>query len=222
MTKTQFLAVLVAPVLAAGLTASTALAQQGPPQQAPTGIALLDVSRVFKEHIRFNADINRMKAEVQAEEAKMKQRAEDLQQRVEVMKTLTPGSPDYERGEEDLAKRRAEMTVDVQLQRKQFLQKEAKIYHMVYREVQQEVEYLATRYGIAAVLRFSNEEANVEQPDEVLRNINKSVVWFAPNLDITNDIIRALNNGATAPPANTPGTAVPYRPAGRQQGVPRR
>ncbi len=218
MTKTQFLAVLAAPVLAVGLTTSTALAQQGPPQQAPAGIALLDVSRVFKEHVRFKAEMNGIKAEAQTEEGKIKQRAEELQQRVEVLKTYTPGSPDYKRLEEELTKLRSDMQVDIQLQRKEFLQREAKVVHRVYREIQQEVEYFASRYGVAAVLQFSNENANSEQPEQVFRNIAKSVVWFAPHLDITNDIIGALNNNAVAP-TNPQGT-VPYRPA-RTQGVPR-
>jgi Skp family chaperone for outer membrane proteins len=221
VTKTQFLAALAASVLALELTASTALGQQGAQPQAPGGIALLDVSRVFKEHVRFNAEMNNMKAEVQAEEAKMKQRADGLQQMVEELKELAPGSRDYKEREEYISKERANMTVDVQLQRKEFLQKEAKIYHMVYREIQQEVQYFASRYAVSAVLRFSNDQANVENPDEVLRDINKSVVWFAPHLDITNDILRALNNGAAPPAANPQGPEVPYRPAGRTQGVPR-
>jgi Skp family chaperone for outer membrane proteins len=222
--KTQFLAAVAASVLAVGLTGSTALAQQGAQPQTPGGIALLDVSRVFKEHARFNAEMNGMKAEVQAAEAAMKSRADGLQQRVEELKELAPGSPAYKQLEEHLATERAKMQVNVQLQRKEFLQKEAKIYHMVYREVQQEVEYFANRYGISAVLRFSNDRANVEQPDEVLRDINKSVVWFAPHLDITNDILRALNNGAVVPTGNPPGGQPPYRPAGRghTQGVPAR
>ncbi len=180
----------------------------------------MDVSRVFKEHARFNAEMNSMKAEVQTAEGNMKRKADDLQQRMEELKELAPGSPDSKRLEEYVATERAKMQVDVQLQRKEFLQKEAKIYHMVYREVQQEVEYFANRYGISAVMRFSAEQANVEQPDEVLRDINKSVVWFAPHLDITNDILRALNNGAVAPAGNTSG-GQPYRPAANTQGVPR-
>ncbi len=219
MTKTQFLAVLAAPVLAVGLTTSTALAQQGPPQQATAGIALLDVSRVFKEHVRFKAEMNGIKAEAQTEEGKIKQRAEELQQRVELLKTYTPGSPDYKRLEEELTKFQSDMKVDIQLQRKEFLQREAKVVHRVYREIQQEVGYFAGRYGVGAVLQFSNETAASEQPEQVFRNIGKSVIWFAPHLDITNDIIGALNNGATAP-ANPQGT-VPYQPATRQ-GVPRR
>ena len=222
MTKTQFLAALAASVLAAGLTASTALAQQGGQPQTPGGIALLDVSRVFKEHARFNAEMNGMKAKVQAAEATMKQRADALQQMAEELKELAPGSPTYKQREEKVAQERAAISVAVQLQRKQFLQDEAKIYHMVYREVQQEVQYFASRYGISAVLRFSNDRANVEQPDEVLRDINKSVVWFAPHLDITNDILRALNNGAVAPTGNPQGGQPPYRPAGRTMGVPPR
>jgi Skp family chaperone for outer membrane proteins len=224
VTKTQSLAALAASVLSLGLTASMALAQQGAQPQAPGGIALLDVSRVFKEHARFNSEMNGMKAQVQAAEATMKRKANELQQRREELKDLATGSPDYKRLEEIVATATAKIQVDLQLQRKDFLLKEAKIYHMVYREVQQEVEYFANRYGISAVLRFSNDQANVENPDEVLRDINKSVVWFSPHLDITNDILRSLNNGAVVPTGNPQVGQPPYRPTttGRTQGVPPR
>jgi Skp family chaperone for outer membrane proteins len=222
VTKTQFLAALTATVLSVGMTASVALAQQGAPPQSPGGIALLDVSRVFKEHARFNAEMNNMKAEVQAAETRMKADADVLQQNMAKLKDLDAASQAYKELEASIATQRAQMQVDVQLQRKDFLQKEAKIYHMVYREVQQEVQYFASRYNLSAVLRFSNNVANVNQPDEVLRDINKSVVWFAPQLDITDDILGALNNSAAQPAANPQGGQAPYRPAARTQTVPRR
>ena len=222
VTKTQISAALAALVLAAGLAGPAALAQQpGQARMAPNygggRVALLDVSYIFREHLRFKSMMNDMKADVQAAEASMKKEVEAIQALTEQLREdFKPGTPQYKQMEEHVTHRRADMSVKVSLQRKEFLQNEAKIYHTVYQEIQQEVQYFASRNGISAVLRFSGEKADVEQPEEVLRDINKSVVWFGPGLDITADILRSLNSRAGNPAAAT-GT-VPY-PASRQ-GVP--
>lgn len=223
MTKTQILAALAATVLVAAVTGPVAMAQQqGQPAMSPNygggRIALLDVSYIFQEHLRFKSMMNDMKADVQAAEASMKKEMDAINALTEQLKEdFKPGTPQYKQMEEHITQRRADMSVKVSLQRKEFLQNEAKIYHTIYQEIQQEVQYFASRNGISAVLRFSGEKADVEQPEEVLRDINKSVVWFGPGLDITADILRSLNSRAGNPAAGT-GT-VPY-PAGRTQGVP--
>lgn len=222
MTKTRILTAFAALVLVAGLVGWTAQAQQPgqPGMSANRGgglIALLDVSYVFQEHLRFKSMMNDMKADVQAAEASMKKEVQAIRALTEQLKEdFKPGTSQYKKMEERVAQRQADMSVKVSLQRKEFLQNEAKIYHTTYQEIQQEVQYFASRNGISAVFRFSGEKADVGQPEEVLRDINKSVVWFGPGLDITADILRSLNSRAGNPAANT-GT-VPY-PASRQ-GVP--
>ena len=43
--------------------------------------------------------------------------------------------------EEEIARREADLSVKVQLQRKEFLMREAKIYNTIYQEIEQEVDY---------------------------------------------------------------------------------
>ena len=71
------------------------------------------------------------------------------------------------------------------------------------------------------VLRFNSEQVDAgAQPEEILRNINKPVVWYNRGLDITQVVLDSLNQRArTAPGSNNrPGVGVrpPYQPQPRR------
>jgi Skp family chaperone for outer membrane proteins len=163
---------------------------------APGGIALIDISKVFKQHTRFTSMMNTLKAEVERTEELMRKEADALKQMVEQMKQYKPGSPEYKEWERQLAERRSDMNVQAQLTRKEFLQKEAKIYHQVYREIEYYLGMLANGRNYSLVLRFNGDQVDAENPEEVLRFINKPVVWHSPGVDITDEVIASLNGRA--------------------------
>jgi Skp family chaperone for outer membrane proteins len=211
-------AILAAVVLS--LNCVTCLAQAQVPMGAPSGqspaavrLALLDVGRIFKNHARFKGMMEAMKADVERAEKQVKAERDEINKLGENMQEFRKGTIEYKQKEEELAKRQADLQVKVQLQKNEFLQREAKIYHNVYQEILQVTDYFAKQNRIDMVLRFNGEEVDVERPDSVLSFINKPVVWYDPGLDITNDILRNVNRGAVNPgPANN---AMPMR-----QGVP--
>jgi Skp family chaperone for outer membrane proteins len=180
----------------------------------------LDVNAVFKEHGRFKAAMNDLEIKVKQAEQQVKQERDTIKNLSERLKDYRAGSPEYKQLEEELAKRQSDLSVQVALQRKEFLQQEAKIYHTVYQEIEQEVQYVAASNGIAVVLRYSGEPVDAEKPDDILRDINKSVVWYSDGLDIT-PIIKARlcqrpmapGMNQTPPPQARPG--VPYQPQQR-------
>ena len=90
------------------------------------------------------------------------------------------------------------MTMD--LERKRFLKEEAKIYHMVYRELELLVGEIAKARGYSVVIKISNDAADPEKPDTVVANLNRQVVWASPGMDITplvmEEITRRMGNAA--------------------------
>ncbi len=111
-----------------------------------------------------------------------------------------------------MAKRQADLQVRVQLQKNQFLQQEATIYHNVYQEILQATEYYCKQNNIDMVYKFSGDPVDVNRPDSVLNFINKPVVWYQKSLDITPAILQELNRTAIDPraaqPAQRPGVPV--------------
>ena len=200
------------------------LAGRGP-ERRPAGsrrpgrsVALLDVSRIFKNHARFKGMMEDMKADVEARRGPGQGRARrPSASSPKALQQFRKGTPDYKQMEEELAKRQADLAVQVQLQKNEFLQREAKIYHNVYQEIWQATDYFCKQNGIDMVLRFNGEPVDVERPDSVLTFINKPVVWYDRGLDITTAILQELNRTAVNPgPADQRGTAQPAGSLQRQ------
>jgi Skp family chaperone for outer membrane proteins len=182
------------------------------PSAAGSRLALLDVSRIFKSHQRFKGMMDDMKADVERAEAQVKAERENIGQLADRLQEFHKGTPEYKQMEEDLAKRQAELAVRVNLQKNEFLQREAKIYNSVYQEILQATDYFCKQNRIDMVLRFNSDQVDVERPDSVLAFINKPVVWYDRGLDITDAILQDLNRNAINP---GPASRTPT-----QQGVP--
>jgi Skp family chaperone for outer membrane proteins len=244
VTKSRVLAALAAIVVATGLLVSEAPSQgvgnpatlrpvapatapaaptapaAGPAVMPATGpVALLDVSRVFKGHARFKAMMDQMKAHVEKVEEWVKTEQGTLRTMVEQLKQYQSGSQEYKDLETQIAKRQSDLQVTMQLQRKELMLQEAKIYHNVYMEIQQEVESIASARGFLMVLRYNGDEVDREDPEGVLRDINKSVIWFNRGADITDEVIARIEGrsqygaATTGSTTNRPGipAAAPQR-----------
>ncbi len=217
--------------LLVGLAASNAFAQQTRPMTRPTAqpvrsaaapqIAVIDISRIFKEHPRFIHEMAQLKARVQAEDDKMKQRAAGLQRAAEELQSFKPGSQEYKAKEKAGASERAQMQIDIQVQRKEFLQQEAAIYKQIYEGIKIEVGNYASQAGLHAVIRYASQppEADPDQPNMVLAEIQRDLVWFHPQLDITNIILDSLKarTGATGGRQSIPYPAQNTQPGYQQR-----
>lgn len=211
----RYLAVL-AVVVSLGYLVTVAVAQNpagGRPSQPMAGprVALLDVSRIFKEHARFKQQMEQMKTEVRDAENQVRAKREALVKLNEQLQALQKGTPDYSRMDEALTTQQTELALSIQRSKAKFLQREAEIYYGVYQDIYSATNYFCTQNGFDMVLRFSSEEVDVQRPDSVLAWINKPVVWYNANLDITNYILQDVNR---APVANRNAPSGPASPWG--------
>jgi len=164
------------------------------PRHAAQGgnIALIDVKYIFEKHARFKMMMDDLKADVERAEAQVQAEREAIKKLTERLENFR-GTPEYKAMEEEVTKRQSDLAVQIQLQRKEFLQREARIYYNVYQEILQELSYYCPRNGIDIVLRFSGDPVDVERPDSVLGYINRPVVWYGKDRDITGVILESLN-----------------------------
>ncbi|MBN2581192.1 MAG: OmpH family outer membrane protein [Pirellulales bacterium] len=168
-------------------------------------LALIDVSRIFKKHYRFQALIDQMKQDASQAEARVRERNNAIQKEIEELQSYKVGSAKYKELEEVIANKRAKLSIDVNMQRKEFMQREAKIYHDVYLEIEKVLDYYCQNQSIDMVLRFSGEPVDVNNPESIGIWINRPVVWYNRGLDITDYILSILNRGNPAPANNTIG-----------------
>jgi Skp family chaperone for outer membrane proteins len=187
----------------------------------PSGhnIAVVDVSIIFKKHARFQQMIEKFKTDVQAAEGKLKTEFEQIKALQEQLKGITPGTPDYKQMEQRIAHSGADWQIKQQTQKKDLMEYEGRIYYQVYRELDDSVKRFAQANNIALVLRYASDPVdNPGDRNEIVRGINKSVVYVDPTLDITDWILKDLNRSAAAGAGNTGVGGVGVAP---RQGVQR-
>jgi Skp family chaperone for outer membrane proteins len=205
----------------AGLIALLARAQAPPPRAAQavgpgTRVAVVDIGYIFKNHNNFKNLMEGMKKDVTAFEAELRKRGDEIRRNQEKLKgneLYKPGTPEYKRLEEEVADKQAKLQADTQLKRKEFLEREAKIYHRVYEEITREIGAFADRHRIDLVVRFNSQKIDPDNRQSVLEGVNRAVV-FQRKLNITYSIVDALNrrSGAATPgPVAGGGTKPPVR-----------
>jgi len=166
---------------------------------AKHGIAVVDVSYIFNNHRRHQANLESMKKEMTTTEAELKSDGEKIRQMEEQRNTFNVGSPEYKQLDEELARNMAEFNLKMTRLRKSFMEREAKAYYQTYLEVNDAVKSYAMQHNIGIVLRFNGDRADANRREDVLREINKTVV-FQNQVDITPDVLMMLNrDGQVAP-----------------------
>ncbi len=179
---------------------NTSAAPAGPPAGGGSRLALIDITAIFKTHPRFKQMMEDMKRDVQAAENRVKAERDAINKlATEALPALNKGTQQYAEMEEQIANRQAKLAVNVNRYKGEFFQREAMIYHTVYQEILQATDYFCKQRGIDMVLRFDGEQVDVQQPNSVMKFINRPVVWYDPGLDITNFILQDVNRPAANP-----------------------
>ncbi len=161
-------------------------------------VAVIDVGYVFKNHARFKAAMDKMKDEVMAAENGLKAERDRINGLMEQIKGFNVGTPEYKKLEAEIAKAQGDFNVNAQLQKKDFMDREAKVYLQVYGEIEKAVEQFAREHRIAVVHRFDGEPVDNSDRNQILRGITKPIVYLEPGIDITPDILKMLNGPAVA------------------------
>jgi Skp family chaperone for outer membrane proteins len=178
-------------------------AAQAPAAQAhsagpATAVAVIDVGYIFKNHAGFKSAMDRMKDEVMAAENGLKSERDRINGLMEQIKGFNVGTPEYKKLEAEIAKAQGDFNVNAQLQKKDFMDREAKVYLQVYSQIEKAVEQFAREHRIAVVLRFDGEPVDNSDRNQILRGITKPIVYLEPGIDITPDILKMLNGPAVA------------------------
>ena len=154
-------------------------------------VAILDVAKVFKDNASFDAKVNAIKNE--AEKLKQQITAEQDRIKAEVMKLR-----DMEAGaqrnqmEADLEQQHTRLRTTTRQNEAELLNREARVYFETYREMQSVVEAMSKEYGLSLVLRFDSESIDPNNRNEVIKGVNRAVV-FHRQLDLTKLVSEQLN-----------------------------
>lgn len=212
-----FSAALVAgcAVLACSFNPAFAQAPAGEQPAARLGIngmAVVDIEYIFKNHHSFKQQMDQLKQQMEAADADARRDQEELRKLAEQVKQYGEGTPEFKQKEAELMKRHGDLNLKVSLMKKEFMEKEGRVYFNVSREIDDAVKVIANKNGIVLVVRFNGDPVDPNNRNDIVRNIGKSVVYNDPRMDITPYVLHELNRGSGATPtASAPGSTVPVR-----------
>lgn len=202
---------VAAAVLTFGVFSSATHAQNPAGANASKhGVAVVDISYIFKKHDRFRATMEQMKKEMEAIEEELKADRDKIAQKEQQRDAFNVGTNDYKNLDDESARMKADFNLKMTRLRKEFLEREAKVYYQTYLEVSDAVGYYAKRHDIGLVIRFNGEPTDPNRREEVLREINKPVV-FQNQVDITPDILTLLNREQQQATPGLPASQLPPR-----------
>jgi Skp family chaperone for outer membrane proteins len=163
-----------------------------------TNVAVLDISLVFEHFPAFQEQMTKLKSEVDQFEGFLKEEQKKLVEMREKLGNFEPGSKQFKETEEEMARANTDLRLKMEQQRREFLEREARIYFDGYAEVYNVVSTLADRNDIRLVLRFSSDSMKADDRGSVLQSVNRPVI-YQKNLNITNLVIKGLGGKPPAP-----------------------
>jgi len=188
-------ATVVACTLVLGLFATSAQAQpsRGAAATSQTSkVAVVDIGYVLKNHVRFQNDMEGMKKDFLKTQKMFGQRRDDIEKAKGVLRSFNVGSPDYRKQEVRITRMMSDLQADMALAKKDFRERESKIFYNTYMEISSEVKLAAERFGFDLVVRYSSKKIDPRNPNSVMQGINRPVI-YQNNIDITSYVLGRLN-----------------------------
>jgi Skp family chaperone for outer membrane proteins len=179
--------------------------------RAGTTVAVVDIAVVMENNTKFKSMLDAIQVEITQFDGTLETARKQVTSMVEELKGYNPGTAAYSQLEERIAKIQSDVQVQMQIKRKNVLQKEAKVFHECYIEVQKTIATFCERNGISLVLNYDSKAINPQSRESVLKGVNRDIV-YQRSLNITKYIVDAVNKGNQAgAPANVsnPATTVP-------------
>lgn len=185
-------------VLAWGLFCSSAVrGQEG--GGAGGWVVVLDVAKVFKSNAEFDTRMKQIREEAESLQATFKQEQEAIQRDAQPLQELTEATAKFQL-EAQLEQRTTALKTKARQREAELLSKEAAAYYQTYQKMEQVVASLAERHGIVLVLRFDSDEIDPTNRGEVIKGVNRAVVYHK-QLDITEQVIGEMGPTVSSAPS---------------------
>lgn len=166
-------------------------------QETPGIVAILDVAKVFKDNQTFKAKMDAIKQEADRLKESITAEQEQIKTRAQQLNGLERGTPNRNQLEADLEVQQTSLRTRARQAETELLNREALIYYETYQQMQAVVGQMANEYGLALVLRFDSEPIDPNDRTEVIKGVNRAVV-FHRKLDLTELVSKQLNQRMAA------------------------
>ncbi len=189
------LALITAFAITLPLTGGVAQAQE------PGIVAILDVAAVFQRNQEFNTQMQGIKDAAEQLKVQITEQQKVIQAKAAQISAMESGADRFQQ-EADLEQQQAQLKTQARQAETNLLNREAQIYYATYQKLQSVVKAVADANNIVLVLRFDSSKVNGNVRPEVIKAVNRSVVYNR-ELDLTNLITEQMGPQVVADSQST-------------------
>lgn len=181
--------------LLVAIVAVASLGSQSVQAQGGQGVvAILDVALVFEQNLDFKNKMEGIRNDAEGLKTEITRRQELIKQEAQGLGKFEVGSANRMTLEGTLKLKQTKLQTFAQQKESLLLNREARVYYETYRRMQGTVESLAAANNISLVLRFESGEINPDNRPEVIKGVNRSVVYHrSAGVDLTSLVSKAMN-----------------------------
>jgi outer membrane protein len=162
----------------------------------PHRVGLVDMAEVFQGYKKFEDLRAELAAEIEKSDAEAKvmvERMQKMQQGMQESK-LAPGSPEYEQAEKTLLNAKGEFEAFRAATQRKLARRESEMFKVIYADTTSMVKKYAEYAKYTVVVRFDRKDIDENTPpNEAVQRMNKQVVYYRADDDITDVVLQTLN-----------------------------
>lgn len=159
------------------------------PKAGAQDIALVDVNKIYSRHQPFIDQAEELKREVQRADEEIKSLLEKAKELSEELKSHKPGTAEHDRIQKELKERSTAWQKARDDARKRLEEKQATMTLATYKSTTEAIQRIAEARGFKLVLNYSSQPLDLKN----IRQQSGNYVLFQGGLDITDDVLQALN-----------------------------
>jgi Skp family chaperone for outer membrane proteins len=179
---------LVSLVLTA-CAASMTFAQEKP---ADLPIAVVNLDQVFNGYKKHADRLAPVREGLKEFDESVQVRQVELETAANQLRRATPGTPEHIRLQGQAIKLQNDLRIFVEQERQKLQKREASVLVATHRDVNEQIKKFCKDRGLKLVLRQYNPPEDNQPLQQILNSLNRDVI-YQDGLDITEEVIKALN-----------------------------
>jgi outer membrane protein len=174
------------------------------PLQVPVSIGTIDIDQVFKRYEKVKEVTDRFGEEHRIRKNELGKIMAVIEREAELVKKLAPGSFEHKKHEDKITDLKARYDAEREQAQHDFSRLESRNLVSLYKDIQEATTSVAKARGLTYVVKMTPEPTMDSDPNTVITAIKRSVVYADPRADITDEVVRVLNQRAKSPSITKP------------------
>lgn len=157
-------------------------------------IAVINLDKVFNNYKKHAERLQPVSESAKELNESVQVRQVEIETAANQLRKAMPGTPEQQRLVQQIQKLRADMEVFLNAERQKIQKREVSALISTQKDVDEQIKKLCKERGLKLVLRQNSAPEENQPLQEVIKNLNRDVI-YQDGLDITDDVIKALNDG---------------------------